>query len=129
MVNRREFLRTVSLGALAVGSAPALVDVARGLALAEGQRGVRFLAVSAAGTAPFSLPQAPVSARGLGHLEKPPARGLPGARHLRGPCGGDRRVRGRSLPRKAVGGTPGPFRQIPPAGTGLTVFLLPEVLG
>lgn|GEM_PF-3114460 len=59
MVNRREFLRTVSLGALAVGSAPALVDVARGLALAEGQRGVRFLAVSAAGTAPFSLPQAP----------------------------------------------------------------------
>ncbi|MGH2454176.1 MAG: hypothetical protein ACRDF5_10520, partial [bacterium] len=26
----------------------------------------------------------------------------------------------------SAGGNPGPFRQIPPGGTGLTIFLLPE---
>lgn len=29
----------------------------------------------------------------------------------------------------SAGGNPGPFRQIPPGGTGLTVFQTPEILG
>jgi hypothetical protein len=49
MGNRREFLKKAGLGALALGSLPALVDALARPALAQTQRGFEFLTVSAAG--------------------------------------------------------------------------------
>lgn len=198
-MKRREFLRKAGLGAVALGSLPALADALRHPAWAQGQRAVRFLAVSAAGTGagqhlvamggqavfdpargpsspavgggsffhfqPAASPPFPlvasgtwkarllVSYRELGtygghaagvgefvidlHRRQPSPAEFRGA-VLRvfcniGPAGlqtGEIEGYTLSIPGTdfSAGGTPGPFRQIPPGGTGLTVFLLPESL-
>lgn len=48
-VNRREFMRKVGAGSIALASLPALLDVLKQPALAQSERGFVFLTVSAAG--------------------------------------------------------------------------------
>ncbi len=66
-MDRREFLKKVGLGSLALGSLPTLVDMAAKPALAANHRGFRFLAISSAG------PQHLIAMGGQGVFE--PSRG------------------------------------------------------
>ncbi len=192
-VNRREFMRRVGMGSIALGSLPALMDLFKMPALAQGERGVLFLAVTAAGehrlilggAAWFDPSKGPASAASGGgmftHFQavgNPPlplvASGTWNARLLTsyreiGTYGGTgagnvdlvvdlQRVRPSpalirggvlrvfcnlgpigantgeiegytlSIPGTdfSAGGTPGPFRQVPPGGLGVTILLLPE---
>ncbi len=200
MMDRREFLKKAGLGAVALGSWPALVHLAGGPALAQGRRAFRFLAVSAAGAGagqhlvamggqgvsdpsrgpssavdgggsffhfqPAASPPFPLvasgtwtarllvsyreigtyggHAAGIGEFVIDIRRVQPSSAVLRGavlrifcnigPAGlqtGEIEGYALSIPGTdfAAGGSPGPFRPIPPGGTGLTVFLLPESLG
>ncbi len=193
-VNRREFVRRVGTGSIALASLPALLDMLKQPALAQGERGVLFLALDAAGehrlvmggTAWFDPSKGPASpASGGGtftHFQavgNPPlplvasgtwqARLLTNFREIGtyagvaagtvdlvidiqrvrpspalirggvlrvfcnlGPIGANTgEIEGYTLSIPgtdfSAGGTPGPFRQIPPPGTtGVTIMLLPE---
>lgn len=50
-VNRREFMRKVGAGSIALASMPALLDMLKQPALAQAERGALFLCVNAAGPA------------------------------------------------------------------------------
>lgn len=75
-IDRREFLRKAGIGSLALGSLPALLDVFRLPALAQGEKGVMFLSVDTAGehrlilggTAWFDPSKGPASAAGGGGM-------------------------------------------------------------
>lgn len=194
-VNRREFMRTVGTGSIALASLPALLDIFKQPALAQTERGVLFLSVDAAGehrigmggVARFDPSKGPASpATGGGSffhfraVGSPPlplvasgnwkARLLTDYREIGtyagvaagtvdlvidierlrpspaiirgavlrvfcnlGPTGattGEIEGYTLSIPGTefSAGGNPGPFRQQPPGGAGLTIFLLPESL-
>ncbi len=192
-VSRREFIRRVGAGSIALASMPALLDIFKVPALAQGEKGTLFLAVDAAGEHrllmggavwfdPSKGPASPASgggmfthwravgtpplplvasgtwtARLLTNYREPGAyagvaagivelvidlqRKRPSPQLIRGgvltvycnlgPAGistGEIEGYTLSIPGTdfSAGGTPGPFRQIPPGGTGLTIMLLPE---
>lgn len=192
-VDRREFIRRVGTSSIALASLPALLDILKQPALAQGERGVMFLAVNAAGEHrlgmggvawfdPSKGPGSPASGGGtFFHWQavgSPPlplvasgtwqaklltnyrelgtyagvAAGIvdlvidiqrvkPSPATIRGgvlrvfcnlgPIGaqtGEIEGYTLSIPGTdfSAGGTPGPFRQIPPGGTGVTIMLLPE---
>lgn len=197
-VKRREFLHKVGVGSIALASMPALMDMFKLPALAQGERGVLFLCVDAAGndrlamggaarfdpsrgpgspvtggghffhwtaspTAPAPLvasgkwnarlltsykevtPYGPVAA-GVGEFVIDIERLRPSPALIRGavltvyctlgPAGVTAEQTGGiegytlSIPGTgfSAGGNPGIFRQIPPGGTGITIFQLPESL-
>lgn len=66
-VNRREFMRKVGAGSIALASMPALMDILKQPALAQAERGFVFLAVNAAG------PQHLIAMGGSGRFD--PSRG------------------------------------------------------
>lgn len=198
-VNRREFMRKVGTGSIALASLPALMDILKQPALAQGERGFTFLCLSVAGTAPSQHilamggsgqfdpsrgPASPVTgggsffhfrpaasppfplvasgtwkprlltsyrelgtyagvAGGVGEFVIDIQRLRPSPASLRGavlrifcnlgPGGiqtGETEGYTLSIPGTdfSAGGTPGPFRQFPPPGMGLTIFQLPESL-
>lgn len=196
-VNRREFMRRLGVGSIALASMPAFIDMFKLPALAQGERGFVFWAVSATGAPqhtvvmggsgrfdpskgpasavtgggnffhfqPAASPPFPIVASGtwkprlltsyreigtyagvaagiadfvidIQRIRPSRAKFVGAVLHFVcniGPGGlqtGEIEGYTLSIPGTdfSAGGTPGPFRQIPPGGTGLTIFQLPESL-